>query len=364
MYTRFFRWASDRLEVGGDGVIALITGRKPFAKGAYDGFRKAVAQEFNEVYVVDLGGDVRDNPKISGTKHNVFGIQTGVAICFLVKRQKQRGCKIFYIRRPEFDTAEDKLSWLAATRLSDLQLERIEPDNKADWLNQSDNEWGGMLPLCSPSKNAKRNLQVIFRLMSNGVQTKRDEWVFDFDRAALEAKAHYLIETYENVRRDSGFQGRNSIKWDADLEKYLRARVEKKFEADSVQPAVYRPFTAAWLFFDRHFNSRQFKLRELFPAGKENYLFCLGNLKRAGFGVLATNAIPNTDMFLPDVAYGFARYRYAASGERVDNITDWALKEFHKAYGKDGRGTPAKDGEGDEARSLPLEGACCAICPL
>ena len=48
---------------------------------------RAVAKEFNEIYVVDLGGDVRANPKLSGTKHNVFGIQTGVAISFLVKRR-------------------------------------------------------------------------------------------------------------------------------------------------------------------------------------------------------------------------------------------------------------------------------------
>ncbi len=36
---------------------------------------------------MDLGGDVRANPKLSGTKNNVFGIQTGVAISFLVKRK-------------------------------------------------------------------------------------------------------------------------------------------------------------------------------------------------------------------------------------------------------------------------------------
>ncbi|MBM2817329.1 MAG: Mtase protein, partial [Ignavibacteria bacterium] len=29
--------------------------------------------------------DVRANPKIAGTTHNVFGIQTGVAVMFLVK---------------------------------------------------------------------------------------------------------------------------------------------------------------------------------------------------------------------------------------------------------------------------------------
>ena len=49
-------------------------------------------------------------------------------------------------------------------------------------------------------------------------------------------------------------------------------------------------------------------------------------------------------MFLPNAAQVVSRYRYTAAGERVDNITDWALKEFHKTYGKDGRGRPAQDG--------------------
>ena len=40
--------------------------------------------------IVDLGGDVRANPKLSGTKHNVFGIQTGVAISFMVKTRESR----------------------------------------------------------------------------------------------------------------------------------------------------------------------------------------------------------------------------------------------------------------------------------
>lgn len=89
MYTRFVRWASDRVK--DEGVIAFIIGRKPFAKAAYDGFRKVIAREFAEIWVFDLGGDVRDNPKLSGTKHNVFGIQTGVAMVFLVKKKGHKG---------------------------------------------------------------------------------------------------------------------------------------------------------------------------------------------------------------------------------------------------------------------------------
>ena len=83
MYARFFRWASDRLDE--NGILAFITNRSFIESRTFDGFRKMVAEEFSDIYVVDLGGDVRANPKLSGTKHNVFGIQTGVAISFLVK---------------------------------------------------------------------------------------------------------------------------------------------------------------------------------------------------------------------------------------------------------------------------------------
>jgi predicted helicase len=75
-----------------------------------DGFRRVATRDFAEVWIVDLGGDVRANPKLSGTKNNVFGIQTGVAISFLVRRKSSDGqCRIFYARRPEMDTKEDKL---------------------------------------------------------------------------------------------------------------------------------------------------------------------------------------------------------------------------------------------------------------
>ena len=87
MYARFFRWASDRLDINGDGIIAFITNRSFIDSRTFDGFRKTVGKEFNEIWLLDLGGDVRANPKLSGTKHNVFGIQTGVAISFLVRKR-------------------------------------------------------------------------------------------------------------------------------------------------------------------------------------------------------------------------------------------------------------------------------------
>jgi predicted helicase len=85
MYARFLRWASDRLQ--GNGIISFIINRSFIDSRTFDGFRKCLAEEFDFIYIIDTQSDVRKNPKISGTKHNVFGIQTGVAVLFLVKKK-------------------------------------------------------------------------------------------------------------------------------------------------------------------------------------------------------------------------------------------------------------------------------------
>jgi predicted helicase len=48
MYARFFRWASDRLTE--DGVLAFITNRSFIESRTFDGFRKMVAQDYNEIW--------------------------------------------------------------------------------------------------------------------------------------------------------------------------------------------------------------------------------------------------------------------------------------------------------------------------
>ena len=49
--------------------------------------RKHLADDFDAVYILNLSGNVRKNPKFSGTAHNVFGIQVGVSINFFVKKR-------------------------------------------------------------------------------------------------------------------------------------------------------------------------------------------------------------------------------------------------------------------------------------
>jgi predicted helicase len=177
MYARFFRWASDRVEE--NGIVAFVTNRSFIESRTFDGFRKIVANEFNDIYVVDLGGDVRVDPRLSGTKHNVFGIQTGVAISFMVKRTKAEESKIRYFRRPQFEPAEDKLAFLGSTNISSLQFADVQPDAKSYWIDIANNDFDTLMVSASKETKLSRSSsqeRAIFKLYTLGVVTARDDW--------------------------------------------------------------------------------------------------------------------------------------------------------------------------------------------
>ena len=246
MYVRFFRWASDRLVE--NGIIALVTNRSFVDSHTFDGFRKVIADEFTEAWLVDLGGDVRENPKLSGTKHNVFGIQTGVAISFFVKRAKGSGTRIFYSRRPELETGEEKLAWLDGSKLRTVACEEVKPDAKGNWIDHGDSEFDTLLSLINPNaKTARtqRSERAIFKLFSPGLKSQRDEWVYALSRETLATKMRYFIGSYELARTKQRNVSDTQIKWDSELERYRKANIEKKFDSkmivDSPLPAFLPP---------------------------------------------------------------------------------------------------------------------------
>ena len=143
MYARFFRWASDRVE--DNGIVAFITNRSFIDSRTFDGFRAHCRTGFQRNLVVDLGGDVRANPKLSGTKHNVFGIRRGGDIISSCKGQERLRAAKLIIRGAQFETAEEKLAVLSSSNFSDVQFDLIRPDKNANWLQMGDSQYDSFL---------------------------------------------------------------------------------------------------------------------------------------------------------------------------------------------------------------------------
>lgn len=346
MYSRFYRWASDRL--GDEGIIAFITNRSFIESRTFDGFRKVICENFADIFVVDLGGDVRANPKLSGPRHNVFAIQTGVAIMFLVRRAGTKCHTLQYIRRPELEIAEDKLSWLGGERMEALDFTQIKPNDRGTWIDQADYEtWDTFLPLGDKAKKTSEAAsRTIFKMNSMGIVSARDEWSHDRTEALLGSKVRHFANVYrgELTRLQNLDQRPRSIsdwvtreiKWTSELEKALVDKFDISFNGDFVVDTLYRPFEKRKVHYSPKFIHRTYRQPDFFPfrskATNPLLTFVAGN--RLSFATLATNLLPNYAVYSLDPAQTVARYRYTKSGERIDNITDWALNKFTKRYGK------------------------------
>ena len=111
-YVKFFRWAVDRLGKR-DGIVCFVSNNSFVDQVAFDGMRKHLEKDFTHIYHIDLQGNVRHNPKLSGTAYNVFGIQLGVGITIAIRKATNAAHKISYAAVPLEWKKEVKLSWLS-----------------------------------------------------------------------------------------------------------------------------------------------------------------------------------------------------------------------------------------------------------
>jgi len=363
MYARFYRWATNR--INNNGIIAFITNRSFVESRTFDGFRKSVEKEFDYIYIVDLNGDIRSRKDQAGG--NVFGIMTGVAIAFFIKKEefdlnnnkiKKDKARIYYTSIFKEGKAKDKLSFLNSTRFRQIPFESIVPDKKNNWLDIANNNFNKLLPFVDKQNklsNTVKNENVLFYKYSNGIGSARDDWAFDFDDKQLSQKIKYFYKEYNEVVKnwkkeyknknlanknhnelmklvaDFVFSNEVTIKWSGRLfrDKLLKHRTGK-FNKKHIRSSEYRPFTKKYIYFDYIPIDTRGQLLDFFPTKEaENKIITISTLTDE-IQCLATNTIISLDFLQRTVC--FPLYRFDDSGKRIDNISDWGLKQFTEHY--------------------------------
>lgn len=352
-YVKAIRWASDR--IGDEGIVAFVTNSSFVTELTFDGMRRCLESDFDAIYVLDLGGNVRKNPKLSGTTHNVFGIQVGVSINLLIKK-KGTGpgqARVYYARVDEFWRKEVKYDFLdSKDSIGNVVWEEKKPDAKHNWLTEGmSEEFGSFLPLGTKEAKGSRAIKAkaIFKMFSLGVSTNRDSIVYDFNRQTLESRIERFSSDYNaEVSRYIGlhrpqdvdsFVNYEGIKWSRNLKRHFRNGDELVFDKSNVRLGLYRPFTKQYLYFADIAVDEPGTNQEFLPnatAEAENRAICTNTVGTSKpFHCLITNVIP--DLHLTGDTQCFPFYMYAEDGSnRRENITDWALEQFRTHYQDEG----------------------------
>ena len=367
-YKMAIRWASDRFDE--QGIIAFVTNGSWIDGNADSGIRACLVEEFSSVYVLNLRGNQRTQGEMSrreGGKVFGSGSRAPVAITLLVKNPNatHEGCKIHYRDIGDYLTREEKLEALreavSVKGFSDWQS--IIPDRHHDWIGQCSEVFAEFYPLGSEETRAGRTNDAIFKLYSLGAATNRDAYIYNFSRDTCAENALRMTQDYlaavseieesseltmeEIVRRYS-----TNIKWDDTLKNRLKQKKKTEFEYDYIRKVAYRPFIATNCYANYTFVTRRGQMDRIFPDSScENRVICVpGKGLKSPFSTLITNTMTDLN-FCEAGARCFPRYEYPRQAnatnttntfleiedppDRIDNISDTALRAFRERYGDD-----------------------------
>lgn len=238
--------------------------------------------------------------------------------------------QIFYFSLQDEQTKEEKLKWFSGTKLNVVPFQHIQPDQKGNWIDLTNNNFDDLIPLINKNVKAGKSEAAIFQLFSSGVKTQRDEWVYDFSKEYLSDRMKYFVDVYEYNRRTSETLDLD-IKWDEDLSRYLERGITKSFDDSSIRSSLYRPFTKMYLYFDKHFNGRTYQWFNIYKLNRKNFYISISGVGFSKpFQCLATTEITCLDFL--EKTQCLPRYRYGDDGNCIDNITDWGLQQFQQHY--------------------------------
>lgn len=364
-YIRAIRWASDR--IGDAGVIGFVSGSGFAEKPAMDGLRKCLAEEFSNIHVLNLRGDIRKNMLSKGRARegqNIFGSgsMTGIAVTLFVKNPnaKQHG-QIFYHDIGNDLTTSEKLEamrrFTSIGGIADADgWQVIAPDQHGDWISQRDDGFANYIVL----GDKKGDSEKLFDNFSLGIGTNRDAWCYNASKLNVATNMENTISFYnQEVDRFSQAFGKldrkaredkvagfidtdaTKISWSSSLIPDLISLKKGLFDKGKLANSLYRPFTRQWLYYDDMFNHRVGQMPKIFPtANAENFVICVSGVgARSGFATLITNALPN--LHTVDSGQCFPLYLYE-SAEETDQIDFdgtgdlFAAKTDKPAAGKDG----------------------------
>ena len=356
-FVRAFSWASNR--IGNSGIVAFITNNNFINGLVFDGMRKHLAEEFNALYLLNLGGNIN---KRQPAGSNVFDIKIGVSIALLVRTGEpvDSPC-ILYNNETELLSKAQTFHFLKTHEsVSDVIWQEIQPDEKHTWITEGLHaDFDTLIPIgTKEAKDGKGTAEtaegVIFKNFSLGVSTNRDVWVYNFNQDVLRDNVQRMLETYEveldrwkrqrppklNVN-DFVLYDDTKIKWSRDLKKKLMQGRITEFANGKIRESLYRPFTKNNLFLDKVLVDSPGQFHTISPpleTETENQIICLTDKgSEKPFMALMSNQL--TDLHVVGSGCGaqcFPFYTYSPDGKiRHENITDWALKKFQNDYDDD-----------------------------
>lgn len=272
LYVYFIRWAlwkACQQNPQEPGVVSFITSSSYLRGPGFAGVREYMRRVFDEIWIIDLGGDNRGARK----EENVFSIETPVAVFVGIQYDMTMNKATGKFVKKRHDNRMKQKADIFYTRATGDKAQKLDamnavtpPDDSDAWTKLDESEWTGkFVPSSAAALSDGVPLESVFPWYLSGSKTGRS-WVIAPTEQALKSRLKKLISTADNGEGQTLFAdspaGRKylrSAKSQLIDESSSRSQAVSELDSEqgiSVRRYGYRSFDREYCIADHRFVDR------------------------------------------------------------------------------------------------------------
>ena len=250
-YVKFIRFAHWRVTRTEHGIVAYIANHSWLDNPTFRGMRASLMRDFDLIYVLDLHGNSKKkehtpDPLINkwGEDQNVFDIEQGVAIIFLVRihsldsKENDKKAKVY--RSDLWGTRVNKYNWLKKTSFNKTDWRKLTPILPNLLFTNTDTD-----SLAEYERGFK--VTNIFPINSVGIVTARDKLCIHFTSKGIKNAVKRFVSLSPDEARHE-FNLRKDVQdWKVPLAQQDICDTQQSNEC--FMEILYRPFDTRWTYY-------------------------------------------------------------------------------------------------------------------
>ncbi|MBT6069001.1 N-6 DNA methylase [Candidatus Peregrinibacteria bacterium] len=324
-YVKFIRFAENQIAKTGEGIVSFITPHGYLDNPTFRGMRWHLMKTFDEIYVLDLHGNAnkKETTPDGGKDENVFGIKTGTAIIFAIKKNNDIN-KLAKLWHADFyGKQREKYQKLNENSWKQIKWKKLEPREPELYFIPFDNEVKGKY-------DEGFSIKKLFPLSSIGIQSHRDDLVIDFSKKQLCEKLSDVFANSDSLSVLQKYNIKNTDSWCLSV----AVETEGAFEFSKITNITYRPFDTREIFYSNNFVDRT-RLKTGKHIKKENLVLNFPKLVKVDWNhCLITDSIPTAISLDINGSYFAPLYLYHDDGTRTPNLDKEIWKKIDEIIGK------------------------------
>jgi predicted helicase len=244
-YIKFIRFAQERIERTGHGVVGLITNHAYLSGLIHRGMREQLLAKFDNIWILDLhGNSKKGETSPENTKdENVFDIQQGVAI-LIASRDKNHdiNSKFAQVFHADLWGLRDyKYEYLLHTEMKYVEWRTLQPSNPNYFFIPKETK-------LQHEFEAFPSIGKVFPVRSSGMNSLHDAFVISFEREPLITMIQDALDkNITNAEFKNKYDIIDSRDWTLENFREQVAKLSLSELSNNIIKCLYRPFDQRWI---------------------------------------------------------------------------------------------------------------------